>query len=275
MRATSEITTFDFRLVRGGQAAFGKRHGAIGGSSLTLDNTEIPYQQLVDTTVRGERLILALGEDVAAGPRVQKFLGEGRLVVIHPLKLDARQLEKAIDRRASAREAELRRESLIATSRAATRPVPRRRCGAPSPRATATCRCCACCSPRSRPRSLHRRASSGRYALGILVDPLKLLHRDVFGRSGDCPNCHSPKVRWRGTLRSFSLAGALTVLLFVAVLAVFRPPTGQGGTFQDLLYHLGLFLMMAMLVSLAGAVVAGLSALFGRNRCEACGHRWR
>lgn len=114
MRATSEITTFDFRFVRGGQTAFGKRHGAIGEAALTLDDTEVPYQQLVETTTRGERLILALGEGVSPGPRLAKFLAEGGIVAVHPAKIAARQLEKAIDRRASAREAELRRQELIA-----------------------------------------------------------------------------------------------------------------------------------------------------------------
>lgn len=114
MRATSEITTFDFRYVRGGQATFGKRHGAIGPAALTLDDTEIPYERLLDTTTRGERMIIGLGEGVAPGPRLAKFLAEGRWVVIVPLKLDPRQLERAIDRRASSHQAELRRQDLIA-----------------------------------------------------------------------------------------------------------------------------------------------------------------
>jgi hypothetical protein len=114
MRATSDITTFEFRYVRGGQTAFGKRHGAIGPAALTVDDTEVPYEQLLDTTCRGQRMILALGGGVQAGPRLGKFLLEGGALVIHPLKLDARQLERAIDRRVSAHQSELRRQDLIA-----------------------------------------------------------------------------------------------------------------------------------------------------------------
>ena len=113
MRATSEITTFDFRYVRGGQASFGKRHGAIG-DALTLDDTDVPWEQLVETTTRGDRLILVLGPGVTPGKRLAKFLLQGGALVVLPLKLDARQLEKAIDRRASARAAERHRQELIA-----------------------------------------------------------------------------------------------------------------------------------------------------------------
>jgi hypothetical protein len=114
MRATSDITTFDFRYLRGGQVTFGKRHGAIGPAALTLDDTEIPYERLLETTTRADRLILVLGEGVEPGPRLSKFLEQGRWVAVRPAKLDARQLERAIDRRASSHQAELRRQDLIA-----------------------------------------------------------------------------------------------------------------------------------------------------------------
>jgi len=127
MRATSEIRTFGFRFVTGGNAAFGKRHGAIG-TALTLDDTEIPWEKIGDTTTRERRLIIALGDGVQVGPKMAKFLVDGHLVVIQPAGVDARQLEKAIDRQASAREAELRRAELEAKGmghlvRAVTCPV--------------------------------------------------------------------------------------------------------------------------------------------------------
>jgi hypothetical protein len=113
MRATSDITTFDFRYVTRGNTAFGKRHGAIG-AELTLDDTTVRWEQVAHTTVRGERLVIVLHAGVQLGKRSAKYLVDEAALVIQPAGLDARTLEKAIDRRASAREAELHREQLIA-----------------------------------------------------------------------------------------------------------------------------------------------------------------
>jgi tetratricopeptide (TPR) repeat protein len=111
-RATSEIATFAFRYVKNGATAFGKRQGAIG-PALTLDDTEIPWDQLLGTTARFARLAIALGVGARPGKRLGEYIQDGR-VVIEPAGLSAAQLKKAIDRRVSVREAELRREELVA-----------------------------------------------------------------------------------------------------------------------------------------------------------------
>ena len=51
MRATSDIATFSFRYVLPGETIFGKRDGAIG-RTLTLDDTDVPWDQLLETVVR-------------------------------------------------------------------------------------------------------------------------------------------------------------------------------------------------------------------------------
>lgn len=102
------------------------------------------------------------------------------------------------------------------------------------------------------------------------------LQADVFGRSGQCPNCGSPKVLWRGTSRSFRIAGLVAIILFLIdyITGSFQIPR-VGGTLQDLLYHMTVFFSLATLVALIAAVTLGFSALFGQNRCTACKHRWR
>lgn len=112
-RATSEIATFAFRYVKNGEGVFGKRQGAIG-NALTLDDTEIAWEQLLDTTTRGDRLVISLGVGVRPGKRLGENLHEGNILVVAPAGISAAQLEKAIDRRTSVREAQLRREELIA-----------------------------------------------------------------------------------------------------------------------------------------------------------------
>lgn len=112
-RATSEIAVFTFRYVKNGVEAFGKRQGAIG-NALTLDDTEIPWDQLLSTTARGQRLALAIGVGARPGKRLREYMQDGQVAVIQPASLSAAQLKKAIDRRVSVREAALRREELIA-----------------------------------------------------------------------------------------------------------------------------------------------------------------
>lgn len=112
-RATSEIATFSFRYVKNGETAFGKRQGAIG-NALTLDDTEIPWDQLVGTTTRGDRMVIVIGVGVRLGKRLGEYMHEGRVLAIQPAGLSAAQLKKAIDRRVSVLEAQQRREQLIA-----------------------------------------------------------------------------------------------------------------------------------------------------------------
>lgn len=113
MRATSDITSFEFHFVTGGNPAWGKRQGAIG-TALTLDDTTVPWDGVADTTTRGNRMILVLAGGVQLGPKAAKYLIDGNALVIQPKGVDARTLEKAIDRKSSAREAEVRRAALVA-----------------------------------------------------------------------------------------------------------------------------------------------------------------
>ena len=113
MRATSDIATFSFRYVLPGETIFGKRDGAIG-RTLTLDDTDVPWDQLLETVVRENRLGLVLGIGVKTGKRLGKYLSDGRVVVISPAGMSAGQLKRALDRRISVLEAEQRRAQLIA-----------------------------------------------------------------------------------------------------------------------------------------------------------------
>lgn len=113
MRATSEIATFSFRYFLPGETIFGKRQGAIG-RALTLDDTEVPWDQLIETLARGNRLVMVLGVGVTPGKRLGKYLLEGRTLAILPAGISAAQLKRAIDRRISLLEAEQRRAQLIA-----------------------------------------------------------------------------------------------------------------------------------------------------------------
>ncbi len=80
-----------------------------------------------------------------------------------------------------------------------------------------------------------------------------------------CPECQGLKIRRRSTFSSFSLT--LGVFFVIALLLYL----GLGAE----LFRLRVFIVLTAIFSFGAVLAAGMSVLFGRNRCKECGHRWR
>jgi uncharacterized CHY-type Zn-finger protein len=104
---------FKFRFVQNGNVqGLRSKEGNAGISTLTLDNEEIPYSQISDTTSRDSRLVLLVQNGQTLGENSRKQLKDNTLV-LHIYKEKALDLEKHIDRLASHAQAEQHRNALI------------------------------------------------------------------------------------------------------------------------------------------------------------------
>lgn len=110
---------FKFRYVRGGNAAslFSSK-GRLEGDTLWLGEQAIPCSQIADTSTRDNRLILVLAAGIGLDKKAAKYLVEGRALVLEVSRPGARELKQAIDRLASAQQAEQTRAKLAAAGRA-------------------------------------------------------------------------------------------------------------------------------------------------------------
>ncbi len=102
MQSTTDFP-FKFRFVQGGQPT-GLRAKAASASSdaLVLDGEPIRYEDIVHTTSKEKRLILALASTVQVGQKTAKARQQGGVLALEVQGVQARDLERTIDRRASA-----------------------------------------------------------------------------------------------------------------------------------------------------------------------------
>jgi hypothetical protein len=114
MQPTTGLS-FKFRFVQNGQAR-GLRAKAASASSdaLVLDGEPIQYEDIVDTTSQDKRLILALASTVQLGQKSAKACQEGGVLALEVQGVQARDLERTVDRRASALAAQRHKRELAA-----------------------------------------------------------------------------------------------------------------------------------------------------------------
>lgn len=106
---------FKFRFVKNGQPAHMlSKAGSAGEDGLELAGDRLRYDDVADTTTRDNRLIVTLRAGADLGPVMTKHLAEPGVLVLETYKAGARDVERYVDRRASARETELHRQALQA-----------------------------------------------------------------------------------------------------------------------------------------------------------------
>lgn len=105
---------FKFRFVKNGQPAnlFAKK-GYANETELILNGDPVPLSSVVDTTTRDNRLAMVFAEGTPLGPAISGG-SEAGATVIETYKVKALDLERFIDRAASAAEVETTRKALEA-----------------------------------------------------------------------------------------------------------------------------------------------------------------
>ena len=113
MHSQAHVKDFKFHYVQGGnKVGFRAKSGTIGDDWLSIGEDRVHYEDIVDTTTRGNRLIVTLSEGFQAGGKLAKYLIEGRVFVLEPRSPNARTLEMAIDRKCADVEVAHRRAEL-------------------------------------------------------------------------------------------------------------------------------------------------------------------
>ncbi len=106
---------FKFRFVQNRQAkGLRSKKGLASESALVLDGEQIPYGDVLNTISRDKRLVLGIAPGAHLGEKVRKELQDGHYVILEVSKIEVRELERYIDRQASAVLAEKHRQELIA-----------------------------------------------------------------------------------------------------------------------------------------------------------------
>ncbi len=107
MAKSDSLRNFKFRYVVGGNTrGLRFKTGAFAADSMAFGDDHVPYETIIDTVTRGNRVIIALAPEFAPSGKLAKSLNEGGLLVLEPRGIGARALEMAIDRECSTREAE-------------------------------------------------------------------------------------------------------------------------------------------------------------------------
>jgi len=110
---------FKFKYVVDGQpVGFGRVKVHWAGDGIHCGEDFLPFDAILDTTTRGTRIAILLAPNFHPTGKMAKRLMEGHMIAIEPSGVSARQLEMAIDRRCSAREATARRRQLVADGHA-------------------------------------------------------------------------------------------------------------------------------------------------------------
>lgn len=109
---------FKFRYVQKGQGmGFMTKNGSVSDTAITLDGETIPYQSVVETSNRDNRLVLLLAPGTPLGPKNVKRLQENRYLVVEVAKVKAEELKRHIDRFGSAIWAEAHHRQLAGEGR--------------------------------------------------------------------------------------------------------------------------------------------------------------
>jgi len=106
--------TFKFQYIYKGGVTIGPtKKGKATEQELILGKDILTYDHILDTTVRDNRLILAISTKAQVGKELSKALIDGSAVGIEVYGVKALELEKFIDRICSARETEKNRRRLV------------------------------------------------------------------------------------------------------------------------------------------------------------------
>lgn len=107
--------SFRFRYVAaGGGASLLRKKGGLDDRGLVLGDDLVPFEAIVDTTVRDKRLIMQLDPGVPLEGKPAAHLLEGAVLGLEVSGMGARELERVVDRECAAREMVWRREELEA-----------------------------------------------------------------------------------------------------------------------------------------------------------------
>ena len=107
---------FKYRFVRDGSTAqFFAKKGLVTSNGLQLTDGFLPYESIVDTTTRDNRVAVVLHNGVQLDGKMGKYVDEdGDLLILEVSKVPALRLERAIDRHSSRIVAENNQKALVA-----------------------------------------------------------------------------------------------------------------------------------------------------------------
>jgi hypothetical protein len=111
---TAADLRFKFRYVSGGQViGLFSQNGTATVQGLILGEDSLSYHEIVDTTVRDDRLLLVISPGRKWSKKLAKVLIDGKGVAIEVYKVEAADLERHINRNCSRWRAEANRQRLI------------------------------------------------------------------------------------------------------------------------------------------------------------------
>jgi hypothetical protein len=113
MTATADLP-FKFKFVKNGrtQSLFPKK-GTATQDSIVLGKDVLSYDDIVDTTTRDQRIVLALSSTNHLSSSLQKSLAGGSAIVLEVSGVKAKDLEKQVDRIASQKAIDQRKQHLL------------------------------------------------------------------------------------------------------------------------------------------------------------------
>ena len=115
LQTSAPAVPFKFRFMKGGQpSGLLSKRGEATPTHLVLGGDTLRYDDIVDTTTRDNALILVFRDGVVRGPVVDKGSEHPQITVIQTYKAKAADLERYIDRLASASEVARRKAALAA-----------------------------------------------------------------------------------------------------------------------------------------------------------------
>ena len=108
---------FQYALPGGQTIGWGKKNGTTTPQGLVLAEEPLAYDDIVDTSTRGERLLLALKPGLSLGKRMTKALVKGNVLILQVARKQALPLERHIDRICSQHEAARQQAALSAAGK--------------------------------------------------------------------------------------------------------------------------------------------------------------
>lgn len=105
---------FKFRFVQNGQPqGLGTSKGFATDTALNLNGEELAYRNIIDSSIRDNRLVLVLAPNAPLGPKTIKRVQDLRYLVLEVYKNMAQELKKHVDRFSSTIFAENHRQQLV------------------------------------------------------------------------------------------------------------------------------------------------------------------
>lgn len=114
MPSTTSELVFKFRFVHQGRAqGLFAQKGLANEREITLGEDVLIYEDITDTTTRDQRLVIALSNTACLSKKVSKYLANNSALVLEIYKGKTQDLEKHIDKIASAKEVEKKKQRLL------------------------------------------------------------------------------------------------------------------------------------------------------------------